>query len=222
MPDGKHSSFVCDVPMPLVYAMTPGETARFLKRKLKIKINLRIVELRGWKRTAARGNWGPWISPSPGIRYWETAWYYPTTVMFEALPAIEYGRGGTEPFQIMSAPWIEAEKVSKHLNDLKAWRELSFSPHFGKFPGIRMQFNRNGAIFPVTQGFAVLLVLQRMYGVEKIWNHPGTREDFFDKLMGDDETRLKFKADDFDSMFCSWLNSQKKFEKERETVLIYK
>lgn len=221
MPDGKHKSFVCDVPMPLVYAMTPGETAQFLKRKLKINVNLHVAEMRGWRRSAKRGDWGPWISPSPGIRYWETAWYYPATVMFEALPAIDYGRGGTEPFQIISAPWIEAEKLAKHLNGLKAWRELTFSPHFGRFPGIRMQYNRNGGTFPVTQGLAILLVLQRLYGIDKIWNHPGTREDFFDKLMGNGETRLRFKAGDFDAMFAACSQSCRKFEKERERALIY-
>lgn len=221
MLDPKFESFVACVPMPLVYGMTPGEAARFLKKQLKIPVKLHVAEMRGWRRTAKRGHWGPWISPSPGIRYWETSWYYPATVLYEALPAVDYGRGSTEPFQVVTAPWIAAEHFAKHLNGLKIPGGVHFAPYFGKHPGVRMQVMKPGELRPFTSGLCVLMELQHLYGVDRVWGTEGTREDFFDKLAGTDMVRKALRAGDESILSAGHLKPGAAFEKDRRAVLLY-
>ncbi len=224
MPDGRHNSFVCDVPAPLVHGMTPCEMAMWLYHKLPMEgLDLHVQTMLGFDRTIVQGQIRQvWISPSPGIHYWETAWYYPATVMYEALPAIDYGRGGTEPFQVITAPFINAEKFAKRLNKLKL-SGVIFTPYWNKFPGIRFQ-RVDAKFWPFTAGLWVLDELQRTYGRERIWDHPGTREDFFDKLMGTDSIR-RFLKEGSTPLVLSDLDADKEalfnFKQEAYSMRLY-
>lgn len=193
MLDPAFTSFVAGVPAPLVYGMTPGEAARWLKAKLKIDVDLRVAPLRGYDRAAGRGAWGPWISPSPGIRYWETAWSYPAIVPFEALPAVDFGRGGTQPFQVITAPFFDAEKLAAALNKLKL-DGVQFLPVWNPQPGVRFQVTAPARFRPFATSVAVLHTLQKLYGVGRLWGAPGTRPEFFDQLMGTNRVRLALQG----------------------------
>jgi|APTNR8051073442_1049403.scaffolds.fasta_scaffold00158_49 uncharacterized protein YbbC (DUF1343 family) len=186
-------SFVAGVPVPLVYGMTPGEAARFLHRTLKLDVDLRVVPMRSYRREASRGSWGPWISPSPGIRYWETAWTYPITVFTEALSVLDCGRGGTEPFQVLTAPFFEAEPLARKLNALRL-PGLRFVPYWNRFPGVRLQVIEPDALKPAAAALQVLAVVQRLYGYDALWTATGTRREWFDKLMGNETARNMLEA----------------------------
>jgi uncharacterized protein YbbC (DUF1343 family) len=188
MPDAHFESFVAGVPTPLAYGMTPGEAARYLQRALQLDLDLRVVPMRGYARIAARAA-TPWISPSPGIRYWETAWTYPITVFTEALPALDCGRGSTQPFQTLCADWIDAEKTARAFNRL-ALAGLRAAPIWMPKPGLRLIVTRPDRIKPFAAAVHLLALLQRQYGLERLWSAPGTRPDWFDKLMGTDSVRL--------------------------------
>lgn len=183
LPEAGCESFVAGVPMPLVYGMTPGEAARFLKKELALDMDLRIARMRGYTRAAGRDDRGPWISPSPGIRYWETSWTYPVTVFTEALPSLGCGRGDSQPFQVLTAPWMDAEKTARAFNRLRL-RGLRATPVWNPQPGIRLEVSHPDRIQPFAAAVQALSLLQRMYGVGQIWNAPGTRPEWFDKLMG--------------------------------------
>lgn len=193
LPETGFESFVAGVPMPLVYGMTPGEAARFLRQALGLKLDLQVIPMRGYRRTAVRGAWGPWISPSPGIRYWETAWTYPITVFTEALTALDCGRGGTEPFQVLMAPWLEAEPLARALN-ARRLPGLRFVPYWNRSPGVRLQVTDPDALRPCAAALQVLAVIQKIYGPDRLWKAEGTRLDWFDKLMGTDQPRLALQA----------------------------
>lgn len=222
MPDGRHDSFVCDVPAPLVYAMTPGETAYWLQQKLSLRdLDLRVADMRCYDAPVSRrATWGPWISPSPGIRSWETGQIYPATVCFEALPAIEYGRGGTEPFQIVSAPWIVAEELAERLN-AEDMPQVAFHPHWSPRPGVRIALARSTQCWPVTVGMRILSVLQELYGAERLWGAEGTREGFFDQLMGTDEVRRIVRSGMARNLGRMWSEASRSFAEERRAALLY-
>lgn len=183
LPEAEYESFVAGAPIPLVYGMTPGEAARFLKKRLSLDVDLRIARMRGYTRTAVRGDWGPWISPSPGIRYWETSWTYPITVFTEALPVLGCGRGDSQPFQVITAPWMDAEKTARAFNRLRL-SGFCATPFWNPEPGIRLEASHPDRIQPFAAAVHTLSLLQRMYGVAQIWNAPETRPEWFDKLMG--------------------------------------
>ena len=54
----------------------------------------------------------PWVMPSPNMPTLDTAIVYPGTVLFEGT-MISEGRGTTRPFELVGAPWIEAERFAR-------------------------------------------------------------------------------------------------------------
>lgn len=206
MLDPKFESFVAMVNFPLVYGMTPAESASYLNHNLNHNLHLILSKMRGWTRSETRPAF-PWIPPSPGIRSWETAWCYPATVWAEALTAIDIGRGGPTPFQVVTAPWLDAEKTAAKLNARKL-TGVNFQPYWGKHPGIRLVVTNPRAIQPVTVGLEIVRALGK-----KAWT--GAREDWFDKLAGTDRLRLALKAG------RRWTWSHKAFLRERSNHLLY-
>lgn len=219
--DTRFESFVGLVEVPLVYGMTSGEAANFINTQYQIGAELTVVTMCDYRREQRpRSTWGDWISPSPGIRYWETAWYYPATVLFEALPAIDYGRGGTEPFQIVTAAFVDAEQLAAHLNDL-ALPGISFMPYWGRLPGIRMHCHEPEFFLPATTGLHIIRALQDLYGPDRVWSYPGSRPEFFDKLAGGDAARLALMGTESD--FIAFVNRQpsSEFISARKAALLY-
>ncbi len=214
-------SFVAGVPMPLVYGMTPGEAARFLRAELRLDLDLQVIPMRGYRRKAVRGAWGPWISPSPGIRYWETAWTYPITVFTEALSALDCGRGGTEPFQVLLAPFFEAEPLARALN-ARRLPGLHFVPYWNRHPGVRLQVTDPDALRPCAAALQVLEVVQKRYGHEALWTAPGTRREWFDKLMGNESARNVLEAGwPVRREISTWRTEHEVFHAARSQALLY-
>ena len=93
--------FVAPAKVPLVYGMTPGEAAGWLKKARKIDVDLRVAKLQHYHREMRRGDhWFPWVPPSPAIRTWETVWTYPMLVFTEALPVFTCDRHGDRAFGV--------------------------------------------------------------------------------------------------------------------------
>lgn len=221
LPESGCESFVAGVPMPLVYGMTPGEAARFLHRALKLDLDLRVVPMRGYSRGATRGNWGPWISPSPGIRYWKTAWTYPISVFTEALPALGCGRGSTEPFQVVTAAWLDAEKTARAFNRLRL-PGLRATPCWNPQPGLRFVVAHPDRIRPFAATVELLSLLQRMYGVERLWSESGTRPEWFDKLMGGAAAREAVLKNEAPAKIIARANAGlPRFRRARAAALLY-
>lgn len=222
MPVPACESFVAGVPVPLVYGMTPGESARFLQRALKLDLDLRVIPLRGYRRAARRGAWGPWISPSPGIRYWETAWTYPITVFTEALPALDCGRGGTEPFQVLTAPFFQAEPLARALN-AKRLPGLRFVPYWNRQPGVRLHVTDPDALRPVAAALHILQVVQKQYGQDALWEAAGTRREWFDKLMGQPAARAALEGGrPVSRTMAVWAAELTSFAAARARALLYR
>lgn len=130
MLDPEHESFVGCIPAPLVYAMTPAETARWLRATLRLDLDLRIAPLHGWMPGEWPAGQGapPWVPPSPGIRTWDAARAYAATVFSEALPAIDCDRGGLLPFQVFCGGRFDAAGLCRRLSRM-ALPGVRFHPH---------------------------------------------------------------------------------------------
>ena len=182
-PEPDCESFVAGVPMPYVYGLTPGEAALFLQRALKLDLELEVVPVTGWNRSALPPAGLPWISPSPGIRYWPTSWSYPVTVVFEAFPQLDVGRGSTEPFEVFSAPWLQAEKLAADLNKRRL-PGFRFHPCWRPDPGIRFEVTAPDRIRPFAAAVHLLDAIQRRHGEASLWSDAKARPDWLDKLFG--------------------------------------
>ena len=90
----------------------------------------------GWRRSMYWDETGlPWVMPSPNIPTLDSAIVFPGTVHIEGTTASE-GRGTTRPFELVGAPWVQAEAFAAALNARGLpgvyFRAAVFEPTFQK------------------------------------------------------------------------------------------
>lgn len=115
--DEKYVSFVGYMAgMPVRHGMTSGELATMYNGEKKLGADLRVIRMRGWKRSMWYDETGlEWIDPSPNIRNLTQAALYPGVCLLESRQ-ISVGRGTDTPFQLIGAPWYRAREVVSYLN----------------------------------------------------------------------------------------------------------
>jgi uncharacterized protein YbbC (DUF1343 family) len=226
------TSFVGAIPSPVAYGMTPGETASWLRDKLRLDVNLRVARIANYVRQPGRdAAWPPWMPPSPAIVSWESARCFPVTVFFEALPSVDHGRKTNLPFQVFGAPWIRPEPMAETLNDLRLPGVL-FHPHrYDCRPreadpmilnGVRITVTDPLTFRPVETAVWILASLQDRYGKRRLWQDHGTRPEFFDKLFGTDTVRTALlDGTSPTAIIRQWRPSLSVFRSERQRHLLY-
>lgn len=165
VPD-EQSSFVGDYRLPIVHGMTLGELARYVNGEFGIEADLEVVELDGWSKDTWYDETDlPWVPPSPNMPTLTTAILYPGTCFFEGTTLSE-GRGTTNPFEYVGAPWIDGEVWSHRLESFEipgvAFRPVYFTPMFSKhegtaIEGVHVHVVDREAIHPVEVGLTMLV-----------------------------------------------------------------
>ena len=113
---GGFESFVGQYPIPMRHGMTIAELATLFNDEFGIGADLEVVTMEGWRREMYHDETGlPWVMPSPNMPTLATAVVYPGTVLFEGTNVSE-GRGTTRPFELVGAPWIDAERFAAELS----------------------------------------------------------------------------------------------------------
>ncbi|OQA27470.1 MAG: hypothetical protein BWY59_01072 [Verrucomicrobia bacterium ADurb.Bin345] len=227
--DPRFESFVGGIPSPVVYGMTPGETALWLQRTLKLDVDLKIARAAGYRRQG-RPRYR-WIPSSPAIVSWDSGLCFPLTVFFEALPAVDHARGTRAPFQAVGAPWLDTKAVCSKLRRGPE-TGVSFTPcryraaigaYRGQLvQGIRLHVKDPRCFLPVQTSVLLLDAIRRVHGMEQLWNAPGSRPAFFDKLMGADSARKGLlSGEQPERIFASWGPKTEAFLKSRDACLLY-
>ncbi len=139
-------SFVGAGPLPMRHGLTMGELALWFVATLRLNVDCRVVEMRGWEPAAGPGYGWPlertWINPSPNVPMVESARCYPGTVMVEGTTLSE-GRGTTRPFELVGAPDVDPHALLERMHELaphwlrgcalrQCWFEPTFQKHVGK------------------------------------------------------------------------------------------
>lgn len=114
--DADLKSFVGYFPMPIRHGMTVGELARMFNEENQIGAQLTVIPMQGYRRD----HWldalnVPWINPSPNLRSLQQATLYPGVAMIESAN-VSVGRGTDTPFEILGAPWLNADALASTLN----------------------------------------------------------------------------------------------------------
>lgn len=140
---GEYKSFVGAYPIATRYSLTLGELALMVKDQEKLNCDLSIIPCSGWKRDQLFSETEQiWIMPSLGIPRFETALLYPGTCLVEGTNLSE-GRGTACPFEIIGAPYIEAERLVRALRERKlpgtAFTAAYFTPTSSKYKDIFCQ-----------------------------------------------------------------------------------
>ncbi|WP_227378656.1 exo-beta-N-acetylmuramidase NamZ family protein [Haladaptatus halobius] len=197
------ASFVGGYELPIVHGLTVGELATYFNEEFDIGADVSVVEMRGWTRSDWFSDTDlPWVYPSPNMPTPGTATLYPGMCFFEGTNLSE-GRGTTKPFELIGAPWIDADDWAAELSaqnlDGVAFRPAYFSPTFSKHEhenvtGVQVHVLDRDAVDPVTVGLTVLVSAFTSYDrCEWIEYDDGF---FVDKLAGGSYLRKAVDAAD--------------------------
>src|SRR5687767_8590902 len=136
-----YESFVGAHDLAIRHGLTMGELAMFYQHELGLEDgDLRVVPCEGWKRRDYFDATGlPWVLPSPNMPTPDTALVYPGQCLVEGTNLSE-GRGTTRPFEMVGAPWLDAVKLARGMNEEKlpgvkfrpAWFRPAFQKHAGQ------------------------------------------------------------------------------------------
>ena len=137
--DNNLHSFVGYFSLPVRHGMTFGELASMFNQENKLGARLEVIKMRGWERTEWYDETGlQWINPSPNLRNLIETTLYPGVGMIEGAN-VSVGRGTDTPFEVLGAPWMDAEKLAVYLNarQIQGVRFLpvDFTPRENRFAG---------------------------------------------------------------------------------------
>lgn len=174
-------SFVGLFPIPMRHGLTIGELALLFNEQFGLGASLEVVEMEHWRRADYADDCRmPWVMPSPNMPTLESAVVYPGTVLLEGTLASE-GRGTTRPFEIVGAPWVQAEAFADRLNAHglpgAIFRPAVFEPTFQKHHGVtcggcQIHVTDRAAFRPVETGVAVIEELRRADPARFAWRPP--------------------------------------------------
>ena len=224
-------SFVSQFKIPYIYGQTCGELASMLneEKMLKKKCKLTVVKLKGWHRNMTWEQTGlEWVIASPHIPNKNSSYFYPVTGILGELGYVSIGVGYTLPFQMIGAPWINAEKYATALNQLHLagleFRPIYFKPFYSNFKdencqGVQIHImNYKKANLSEVQ-FYLMQELYKLYPDRAVFDHANKdRFNMFDKVSGSDQIRLRFAKNnsvaDISEYWNKDVNSYRKISKK--------
>ena len=216
-------------PVPRAYGLTAGELARYLNREHLLACSLTVVPMEGYQRNTRWTDIGrDWVPPSPNIPSPQAAITFAATGTIGALGTVHIGIGTDMPFQIVGAPWINAEKTARDLNAMQLpgveFQPIIFEPDTWLFRNKKVQ-----AIFlyitdpiafrPSRTEVAILAHLVATYPEFKI---PKDRYERFDHAMGTSTVRKALlKGEGAREIWEQWEEELEKFYEVRKKYLLY-
>ena len=228
-------SFVGEISVPNRHGMSLGELCRLAHVEREIDVELRVVPARGWRREQYWDQTGlPWVSPSPNMPTLETALVYPGACLVEGTNLSE-GRGTTRPFELVGAPFLDAEPFAARLNGRNlpgvAFRPVSFVPMFQKHAGrvcggVQLHVTGRLAFRPVRTGLELLAAARELAPEAFSWR----REPYefvsdrpaIDLLAGGPGWRQALEAgEDPAAIAAEWAGDLAEFTARREPHLLY-
>ncbi len=228
-------SFVGQFPIPMRHGMTIGELARFFNERFGVGCPLEVVMMDGWSRAMYWDDTGlPWVMPSPNIPTLDSAIVYPGTVLFEGTLLSE-GRGTTRPFELVGAPWIDAEGFATRMNARRLpgafFRPAGFEPTFQKHArqycgGCQIHVMDRRAFKPVLTGVALIDEFRRADRERFGWRPPPYEYEHdkepIDMLAGSDMLRHQVEAGaPLADIEAGWQPDIEAFVPVRATYLLY-
>ncbi len=217
-------SFTGYFPLPLRHGMTVGELAEMFNAENRIGARLHVIKLSGYDRAAWFDETGlQWVNPSPNLRNLIEAILYPAVALVEG-SNLSVGRGTDTPFEILGAPWINAERLAEYLNSRNipgvSFAPVSFTPISDAYKnkachGIRITLTDRQAMNVAVMGIEIVGALHKLYP-----------QDFqLDKTLGmvGSKRVLQDFRDGLDpgSIALQWQNRLAQFLALRSRYLLY-
>lgn len=229
-------SFVSQFKIPYLYGQTCGELALMLnnEKMLAKQCKLTVVKMKGWHRKMTWEDTGlEWVIASPHIPYKQSSYYYPVTGILGELGYLSVGVGYTLPFQIVGAPWINADSLALAMNQLQltgiAFRPIHFKPFYSALKdehchGIQIHIlNYKKANLSDVQ-FYIMQELNKLYPDKTVFKNANKdRFNMFDKVSGSDQIRLQFSVNhSYNDIKAYWNKDVDSYRKLSGKYYLYK
>ena len=230
MLDGEKRSFVGHLDVPVRHGMTLGELAKLFVADAGLEVELLVATACGWKRSHCWPQTGlEWPVPSPNLPDYESAAWYPGICLLE-FSKVSVGRGTPTPFQLIGAPWLDAQRILAALQKTPLFTEsfeaqtISFTPAHALYEGEHCHGLKFGLktktlaeAHQVPLGLALLATL-----------HAHQKEQFDDKkldaslrLLGSTATLELLRAGQPEAAYQLAQQDAQKFAMRREAFLLY-
>ncbi|MGZ9583297.1 exo-beta-N-acetylmuramidase NamZ family protein [Paenibacillus marinisediminis] len=224
-----YQSFIGNYPLCVRYGLTSGEVALMVNDEMNWNANLHVVPCAGWEREMLFTDTGKhWVMPSMGLPRFDSALLYPGTCIFEGTNLSE-GRGTTAPFEMIGAPFIEAEKLADEMNKKKlpgvVFRPAYFKPTFSKHTGelcggVQLHVTDARSLKPYDTGVKLMYTIKEQY--EEFSFLPPARENgrpFIDLLCGDNLYRNE--SIDVTEMLAQFREESREFAERKQKYHLY-
>jgi uncharacterized protein YbbC (DUF1343 family) len=233
--DPAFASFVGQFPIATRHGMTAGELAQLFNQEFGIGCDLQVVTMSGWSRDLWYDQTnGPWVLPSPNMPTLDAATVFPGTVHLEGTQMSE-GRGTTRPFELVGAPYIDAEDYGTALHALNLpgiyFRPAVFVPTFQKHAGkacggVQIHVTNRATFKPAITGIAIVKTAFDMYPADFRWKDPPYEYEYdrnpFDLIAGTDKVREAIEQGmSLKGIEQSWEPALAEFNRLRARFLLY-
>jgi beta-N-acetylhexosaminidase len=230
-----HESFVGQFPIPMRHGLTICEIAQLFNKEFEINCELEVITMDNWNREDFYNDTDvPWVMPSPNMPTADTTLVFPATVYFEGTEVSE-GRGTTRPFEIVGAPYIDADEYAAALTSLGldgvVFRPINFMPTFQKHAnqscgGVFLHVIDRETFEPVITGLAMIKIARDLYKNDFQWKTSPYEYVFdrnpFDVIAGTDKIREMFENNvEVNDIKLSWQTDVTEFNRIREKYLLY-
>ncbi len=174
--DENNASFIGEYAVPHRYGLSIGEFAKYINAEKNINVQLYVVPCEGLDRDTYFDETGLcFVAPSPNMPTPDTALVYPGTCIFEGVRNMSEGRGTTQPFELIGAPYIDEGALCDYMNSLELpgvrARRARFTPTFSKFAGqlcrgIQIHVTDKRAFSPFEYGMRLFRYLYGHYELD--------------------------------------------------------
>ena len=168
----EYKSFVGPYPLCQRYGLTMGELATMVNAERQLNCKLTVIPCEGWKRDQLYSETGNlWMMPSLAIPKFDTALAYAGNCLFEGTNVSE-GRGTACPFEVIGAPYINAQTLAESLNSMGLegviFTAAYFTPSASKWKGEACE----GVALHVTDQHKyrpVAVAMTMIYEIRRLW-----------------------------------------------------
>jgi uncharacterized protein YbbC (DUF1343 family) len=218
-------------PVPRVYGMTVGELAQYVNEEQGIHCALTVIPMGGYRRNTT---WQEldraWIDSSPNIPSVASAVCFAATGTIGSLGTLHIGIATELPFQLVGAPWMDAEMSARELNLMRLpgvrFRPMTFVPRKWLFKNKEVH-----AVFldvvdatrfqPTRTEVAILAHIKKHYPKHQIFRV--SRYDQFDRAMGTRAVReALMRGDEPRLIWSRWQREVLRFSIARQKYLLYR
>jgi uncharacterized protein YbbC (DUF1343 family) len=229
------ASFVGLYPLPMRHGLTLGELALLMNNEYNIGADLEVVSVKGWRRNQLfRDIDFPWVAPSPNMPSPETTLVYPGQVLWEGTEISE-GRGTTQPFEFVGAPYWQHKKILSELGDVPlpgcSLRPIFFEPTSGKYAdttccGFQLHVTDRNLFMPYRTTLALLQVILQSYPESFEYKKPPYEYEYkrlpMDLLIGDTRIRTLLEGGEpILEIEKSWQQELAEFDLMRAKYYLY-